>query len=178
MLWPIEHGEYGDPGVRSRHAQRRAEFFRRFGHARQRISQIDLDTLAMSILNMQTSGVELTKSSFFSMTRKGDALIVRPTGPRMGESDAGIIAPEVKAALKEAGSAIQELVLDLSQVKVTSSYGLGLCIELRNFARTCGAQTVIRGVCPDIRELFRIMKLDRLFTICLNNLAAPSAAAA
>lgn len=101
------------------------------------------------------------------MVRKGGTLIVRPTGPRVGEAEASTICPKVKAAMDEMGGSLRHLVLDLSHVQIMSSYGLGMCIELRNHARSRQANAVLFGMCMDIRELFRIMKLDQLFTIAL-----------
>ena len=110
---------------------------------------------------------ELSSSKKFSMVRKGGTLIVRPTGPRVGESEASVICPQVKSAIDEMGGSFCNLVIDLSQTNVMSSYGLGLCIELRNHAKSCQGTAVLFGMCLDIRELFRIMKLDQLFTIAL-----------
>lgn len=101
------------------------------------------------------------------MVRKGGALIVRPMGARLGESEAGIICPSVKQLIDGMGSSFQHLVIDLSQTKVMSSYGLGLCIELRNHAKSRHGVAVLFGMCMEIRELFRIMKLEQLFTVAI-----------
>jgi anti-anti-sigma factor len=119
----------------------------------------------MSIL--QAANSELSTSKRFSMGRKGGTLIVRPAGPRVGEPEASTICPKVKAAIGDMGGSFRHLVLDLSYVQIMSSYGLGMCIELRNHAKGRQAGTVLFGMCHDIRELFRIMKLDQLFTIAL-----------
>jgi anti-anti-sigma factor len=119
----------------------------------------------MSILS--TSNSELSTSKRFSMVCKAGTLIVRPTGPRLGEPEATTMCPKVKAAIDDMGGSFRHLVLDLSYVQAMSSYGLGLCIELRNHAKAQQADAVLFGMCLDIRELFRIVKVDRLFTVAL-----------
>lgn len=106
-----------------------------------------------------------TRSTFFSMTQRHGSLIVRFTGPRLGEAQATVICPDIKDAILQMGGSFKRLVLDLSEVRVMSSYGLGLCIELRNFARLHHADATLFGWCNDIRDLFRLMNVDRLFSV-------------
>jgi anti-anti-sigma factor len=76
-----------------------------------------------------------------------------------------IITAEVTPLMERLGRDMVSLVLDLSDVKAMSSFGLGLCIELRNAANSVGASTAIVGMSSDLRDLFKMMKVDRLYTI-------------
>ena len=80
-------------------------------------------------------------------------------GPRIGEREATIVANVVNAKIKES------LVLDFTDVQFVSSLGLGMCIDVRNTAENCNAETAIVGLTNHLKELFEMMRLDRLFKI-------------
>jgi anti-anti-sigma factor len=86
-------------------------------------------------------------------------------GPRIGEREATIVANAVNAKIKEFGSKLTSLVLDFTDVQFVSSLGLGMCIDVRNTAENCNAETAIVGLTTHLKELFEMMRLDRLFTI-------------
>ena len=86
-------------------------------------------------------------------------------GPRIGEREATIVANAVNAKLKEVEDNVTSLILDFSEVKFVSSLGLGMCIDVRNTAENCNAGTSIVGLTSHLKELFEMMRLDRLFRI-------------
>jgi anti-anti-sigma factor len=86
-------------------------------------------------------------------------------GPRIGEREATVVANAVNAQLKQHGKKIQSLVIDFSDVQFVSSLGLGMCIDVRNTAEQSNASTTIVGLTSHLKELFEMMRLDRLFTI-------------
>lgn len=86
-------------------------------------------------------------------------------GPRIGEREATIVANAVNAKINEFGNKVTSLVLDFTDVQFVSSLGLGMCIDVRNTAQNCNADTAIVGLTNHLRELFEMMRLDRLFEI-------------
>jgi anti-anti-sigma regulatory factor len=46
-----------------------------------------------------------------------------------------------------------------------TSFGMGMCVEIRNTADTLGVRTIIAGLNPQLDQMFRMLKVDRLFTI-------------
>ncbi|MDG1136678.1 MAG: STAS domain-containing protein [Phycisphaerales bacterium] len=86
-------------------------------------------------------------------------------GPRIGEREASIVANAVNGKLKEMGNKVNNLVLDFSEIQFISSLGLGMCIDVRNTAEHCNADTSIVGLTNHLKELFELMRLDRLFEI-------------
>jgi anti-anti-sigma factor len=86
-------------------------------------------------------------------------------GPRIGEREATIVANAVNAKIKEFGNKITSLILDFTDVQFVSSLGLGMCIDVRNTAENCNAGTSIVGLTSHLKELFEMMRLDRLFRI-------------
>jgi anti-anti-sigma factor len=63
------------------------------------------------------------------------------------------------------GRRLRTLVIDLSDVQAMASFGLGVCIELRNGANTVGARTIMFGLNPEMAAMFRLMKVERLYTM-------------
>jgi len=96
---------------------------------------------------------------------RNGVLTVRFVGPSLGQREAPIASGELTEALQRHRSRITKLVLDLSHVQTMASLGLGLCIDARNTAISHGAEVVAYGLNEQLRELFRMMKLHRLFTM-------------
>tara|TARA_B100000959_G_C14853075_1_gene570948 strand:+ start:323 stop:730 length:408 start_codon:yes stop_codon:yes gene_type:complete len=86
-------------------------------------------------------------------------------GPRIGEREASVVAIAINNKLKEKGSKVKNLVLDFNDIQFISSLGLGMCIDVRNTAEKCNATTSIVGLTHNLKELFEMMRLDRLFQI-------------
>lgn len=101
-----------------------------------------------------------------SMNWKHAVLRVTPTGPGIGEREAFIIARNVHDAFKQYGSRMRTFVLDLRHIRSVSSLGLGVCVDLRHAAKAAGAKSIVYfGGDSQLRELFRMMRVDRLFTV-------------
>ena len=116
-------------------------------------------------VNRKRSTAAQSTSLFANMTFKGGTLQIQPSGPNLGEREAMIISREANAAFREHASSLRRFVLDLSSVQQMSSFGLGVCIELRNLAAdTAGAPTIAYGLSSTLMDLFRMMRVDRLYT--------------
>ena len=102
---------------------------------------------------------------FVETTYKNATVYATLVGPRIGEREAAIIANSVNNKLNECGPKVKNLVLDFSEVQFISSLGLGMCIDVRNTAEQMQASTSIIGLTCHLKELFEMMRLDRLFTI-------------
>jgi len=104
-------------------------------------------------------------SAFAELGFAKGVLTVRPFGPTIGEREAAILAPELKAAMSRTGADLRVLVIDLSHVRVISSMGLALLIDLRARGREVRARTILCGLSRELRALLRLTKVDRLYTI-------------
>jgi anti-sigma B factor antagonist len=58
----------------------------------------------------------------------------------------------------------RKLVLDFSNVRFLSSSALGVLITLRNKADTVKGKVILCGLKKDLRKVFEITRLDKLFT--------------
>ncbi len=59
--------------------------------------------------------------------------------------------------------AIRKLILDFSKVKFLSSSALGVLITLRNKSNEIKGKVVLCSLRPDLRKIFKITNLDKLF---------------
>ena len=102
---------------------------------------------------------------FYRQEFKSGVLVVKPAGPNLGQREAVILNSEISAIIAGLGPRLRTLLLDLSDIKAMASFGLGICIELRNAAHARNAQTVVFGLNDDLAALFRLMKVERLYKI-------------
>ena len=57
------------------------------------------------------------------------------------------------------------LVLECSQVQYITSLGVGRLVTLAKQCREAHNRLVVRGLCPSVGQLFRILRLDMLLEI-------------
>ena len=122
------------------------------------------DKNKMNGFKVQNSGHE-RRSLFVDVSFSNGILTASLAGPRIGEREATVVANAVNAQLKEYGSGVTSLVLEFSDVQFISSLGLGMCIDVRNTAEQVNASTSIVGLTSHLKDLFEMMRLDRLFNI-------------
>ena len=67
--------------------------------------------------------------------------------------------------LKLVKEGIEELTLDLRQVEMVDSVGLGVIIAAHNSLRGIGGKLTVKNVSSDIYRLFKTMRLDQHFEV-------------
>jgi len=98
----------------------------------------------------------------------GGVLRVKPVGPSIGQREAPIIANEVASAitsLTSVGRPLRAVVVDLSEVRVLCSMGIGAIIDIRNRAAGLRAKPILFGLRPEIAALIKLVKIERLYKI-------------
>lgn len=114
---------------------------------------------------------EASQSLFADITAHPGVLKVRLIGPTIGAREVPIITDLVVAAIQKQssagspGSALKWLVLDMSSVTFINSMGLGMCIDFRNRTSKAGGKAILFGMNPQLTDLFKMVKVDRLFQI-------------
>ena len=71
--------------------------------------------------------------------------------------------------MDQVGHGLTGVVLDFTEVDFINSSGLAACIELRNGASARGAKTVIYRPKDNMLELFRMVRVDRLYSFASND---------
>ncbi len=60
----------------------------------------------------------------------------------------------------------RKLVLDFSKVQFLSSSVLGVLIKLQKKSAAIGGKVVLCGLKPELHKVFKISRMDRLFSFC------------
>lgn len=105
-------------------------------------------------------------SLFLETEKQGRVTVARILRERVADHESQVLLPEVLAAAGAGGPAFPiRLVLDLSQVELLASAGLGLLITLNKRARESGGQMVVTGLSTGILEAMKLTRLDRLLRV-------------
>jgi len=119
----------------------------------------------MITLGSRFLGAGLKPSSFARLEYRGGVLTTQPAGPQIAEREATIISRKLNKAFAATGKRMKAFLLDLTNVQTVSGMGLGMCIDAHKRARDLGARTIVIGLSPQLEELFRVMKVDRMYKI-------------
>lgn len=101
---------------------------------------------------------------YVEFTHPQGNLIARVLVPSVGQAEAPHIRERVAQELARAGQG-KVFVLDLSQVSLLSSMGLGVCVDLRTLAEKKGLRPVLFGMNRHLEDLFKLMRIERLFQV-------------
>ena len=102
-------------------------------------------------------------TEYVNVTTDGGIVTARITEASVEEQAATSILNTVRAAMDVPGLDLQAVVLDFGEVVFINSSGLAACIELRNTAAAKNARTIIYRPRNDVSDLFRLVKVDRLY---------------
>ncbi len=90
-------------------------------------------------------------------------------GRHVYRPDRDIVATTVpglrSVMLRMLSEGVRHLTIDLSQVQMVDSGGIGLLIAAHNSLRRTGGSLELTRVAPEIQDLFRSMRMDRHFRI-------------
>jgi anti-sigma B factor antagonist len=93
---------------------------------------------------------------------EGGATVVRVIEKKLYQNT---VVPFQKRMVSLIDAGKKKLVVNLSEVEVMNSSGLGVLILTWDRLSKEGGRLVIAGLCPMMEELFQRMRLDLLFTL-------------
>src|SRR5688500_870675 len=97
-----------------------------------------------------------------TLERNGDAAVARPQMKMMDDQALKTLIRLInEAATPDAG--VDLVVLDLSRVTILPSLALGLLVQISNTCKSRAQRLKLVGLQPQIRQVFAITKLDRVF---------------
>jgi anti-anti-sigma factor len=77
--------------------------------------------------------------------------------------------PELRATMREiVNGGARDLVVDLSEVRMVDSSGIGLLISAHNSLRKTGGQMAVIHASEELLELFRTMRMHQHFSVSGN----------
>jgi anti-anti-sigma factor len=92
------------------------------------------------------------------VTRENDKAVVQPRG----EDVVAAHAPELRARLREAlAEGAREIVLDLGNVQMVDSTGIGLLIATHNSLRKVGGSLAVIHASGELLDLFQSMRIHQ-----------------
>jgi anti-anti-sigma factor len=99
---------------------------------------------------------------YVECSHRNGHLVARVVVPSVGQAEAPVVRERIVehlARLPRGGV----FVLDLSQVSLLGSMGLGVCVDLRNQAERQGVRPFVYGLNKHLEDLFRLMRIEHLF---------------
>jgi anti-anti-sigma factor len=96
-----------------------------------------------------------------NLTDTEGGVIFCPSGDVVAESE-----PELRASLRSLASAgVKNIVVDLKNVQMMDSAGLGLLVAVHNSLRKSGGQLSVIHASAALLELFQSMRMHQHFNI-------------
>lgn len=89
-------------------------------------------------------------------------MIARIVCPSVGERESGIIQEDILTHFDDAPGRI---ALDMTNVEILSSVGLGMLITVSKRCKESGGRLAIFGLRNELLDLIKLTKLDRILTI-------------
>lgn len=114
----------------------------------------------------------MSSSSFVNTSIIGGALVGRLDREKIGEYESPVVRGEIEAAAPQAG---WKVVLDLSEVRMVASAGLGLFVTLNKICKDKGGKFAICNLDDTLTQVFEMTKLHRVMTIAPSTEAAVKA---
>ena len=101
------------------------------------------------------------KVSKIHVLQEGSKTIIKPAFDVVASS-----LPELRDTLKQTvNGGAKDVSMDLSQVAMIDSMGIGLIIAAYNSLNTAGGRFSVINVSKDVLDLFKNMRLDKHFAV-------------
>jgi anti-anti-sigma factor len=115
-------------------------------------------------MDSSASDIPSKTAPSIAVERTGATLVARPQGKLLDDEAHNALTRAVEEASR-ADAAITHVVVDLSAVTILPSLALGLLVRM---ADQCGARSqklTLAALQPQVRRVFAITRLDRVFQI-------------
>ncbi|QOJ01380.1 MAG: STAS domain-containing protein [Phycisphaeraceae bacterium] len=104
----------------------------------------------------------MNQSTFCTMDTVGGVLVARPQREKVGDYESPILKGEIEKAAPASG---WKIVVDLSDVRLVASAGLGVLVSLNSACKKNGGKLAVCGMDENLRQVFEMTKLHRVLTI-------------
>ena len=100
-----------------------------------------------------------------AVTREDNKAVVRPAGDSIGAASIPELRSKMRAMVEEG---VRELVVDLTDILMVDSSGIGLLISAHNSLRKAGGRLEVIHASAEVLELFRTMRIHQHFSVTGN----------
>lgn len=101
-------------------------------------------------------------STFVSTELVGGVLVAHLKCEKVAEREATVISGEL---VTQAAAHAWKLALDMTEVMLLASVGLGALVTLNKNCKAKGGKLVVYGLASELAEVLKITRLDRVLTI-------------
>jgi anti-sigma B factor antagonist len=106
---------------------------------------------------------ESPQQLYADLSLERGVLTARLVGPSIGQREGPVIGGMIETKLSDGGEPVAYVVLDFSDVSYINSAGLGACVSIHNNAKANNATVVVYCLQPDLRDVFKMTRLDKIF---------------
>lgn len=110
------------------------------------------------------SGSQSAQPDVIDVTTADGVVTARIVSATVEEHNAATVLEALREAIDQVGGKLTQVVLDLGSVTFVNSSGLSAFIEIRTLADEHGAATVVYRVTEEVDRLFKMLRIDRLYT--------------
>jgi anti-anti-sigma factor len=96
------------------------------------------------------------------LTREEDKAVIRPSGEDVVANSVPELRTKMRTAVQEG---VRELILDLAEVRMVDSTGIGLLISAHNSLHKIGGRLAVVHASKDIVDLFQTMRIHQHFSV-------------
>tara|TARA_Y100000589_G_scaffold303056_1_gene315097 strand:- start:1766 stop:2155 length:390 start_codon:yes stop_codon:yes gene_type:complete len=116
-------------------------------------------------VSLPTGSESSGTSLFVNFEEDVNVLIARLVGPNIGQREAEIITEAMTKTLAHAVDATV-MHVDMTEVTFMNSMGIGMLVDLRGKTSSRKMKLILGGVKPELEQLLKMVRLDKLFKIC------------
>jgi anti-sigma B factor antagonist len=114
----------------------------------------------------------MADGAYLNIIPHASLLIAHVTVEKVGARESQIIEQELRAAAGGGAAKKWRIVLDLKDVTLLASMGLGMLVSMHKLCATQGGRLVVCGLRDDILQLMKLTHLDRILKIAPDREAA------
>lgn len=92
----------------------------------------------------------------------GGVLVATLTTNSLSDYESRVVADEIQ---KEAPKGLWRVILDFAEVQFMASAGIGMILTLVHQAKAQKGRVVVCNLSPEIHQVLKMTKVDKLFTI-------------
>ncbi len=104
----------------------------------------------------------MSQSSFTNMKITNGVLIARPEREKIGEYESPIMKAEIE---EQAPAAKWKIVMEMHDVRLVASAGLGALVSLNQGCKKNGGKLVLCGLDANLKAVFELTKLHRVLML-------------
>lgn len=114
----------------------------------------------------------MAEGAYLTIVPHASCTVAHVTAEKVGARESQIIEQELRSAAESVPARRWRIVMDLTDVTMLASMGLGMLVSMHKLCAAQGGKLVVCGLRDDIVQLMKITHLDRILKIAADREAA------